>query len=308
MVETWYALIDRDSGLGTYQVTATSFGTFCSDPANDGLPCDDESSCTSGEICQGGACVGTAVPDGTGCDDGNACSVLDSCQSGVCVGQSTCGDGVIHSTCEQCDDGGTASGDGCDSSCAVESCYVCDSEPSVCGAPTGCATAGRGVLVIKDSVNDDRDKIVWKWLKGSTAASAFGDPSSADGFELCLWEEDTLIGSAGVAAGGQCDGRPCWRALGPMIAPTGYKFKAKSSNADGVFQVLMKSGSGRGKILWKGRGSKLSLPGSASAAQYVDGAALTVQALRDDRGACWESEFDAGAFKVNAVDRLKAVQ
>ncbi len=244
---TWYVLIDRDSGAGTYQVTATSFGTFCSDPGNAGLSCDDANACTSGDICQSGTCVGSALPDGTGCDDGNACTLSDSCQAGVCGGQTSCGDGLIQTSCEQCDDGGVASGDGCDASCAVESCYVCDQEPSVCGAPTGCASAGRSVLVLKDPPNPDGKRFIWKWLKGSTAAAAFGDPSSDDGFDLCLWEDGALIGRAGVAGGGQCDGRPCWRTLGPMVSPTGYKFKDKDSNGDGVFQVLMKSGSGSGQ-------------------------------------------------------------
>ncbi len=304
----WWVLVDRSRGAGTYQLTATSFGTFCSDPGNDGLSCDDENVCTTGETCQAGACVGSAVPDGTGCDDGNACTFSDSCQAGMCAGQSTCGDGVIQSSCEQCDDGGAVSGDGCDASCAVESCYVCDSEPSVCGPPTGCAAAGRSVLVVKDVADNDRDKMVWKWLKGTSSSAEFGDPLLGQGFDLCLWEDGDLIGSAGVTPGGQCDGRPCWRALGPMFSPKGYRFKDKGSNAEGVFQVLMKSGSGRAKVLWKGRGSNLILPGAANGSQYIGGSELTVRSMRDDGGACWESSFDATDFKVNQTEKLKAVR
>ncbi len=304
----WYVLLDRVSGAGTYQVTATSFGTYCSDPGNAGLSCDDDNACTSGDICQGGTCAGSSVPDGTGCDDGNACSLVDTCQAGACTGQSTCGDGLIQAGCEQCDDGGTASGDGCDATCSVEYCYECDQEPSVCGTPTGCAVAGRSVLILHDGVDPGGSRVIWKWLKGATTAAEFGDPSSTDGFDLCLWEDGNLIASGGVAAGGQCSGRPCWRALGPMAGPTGYKFKDKASNGDGVYQVLMKANNGNGKVYWKARGSNLTLPGAASPSQYIGGTNLTVQALRQDGGACWEADFASSDFRTNLSEKFKAVR
>lgn len=304
----WHVLVDRFRGAGAYQLTVTSFGTYCSNPGNEGLSCDDENACTTGDVCQSGACIGTLVPDGTGCDDGNVCSQSDSCQAGVCIGQSTCGDGVIQSTCEQCDDGDTAGGDGCDASCAVEPCYVCDQEPSECGMPSGCAAAGRSILLIKDKPGVAGDRLTWKWLRGSTSTEAFGDPTVDDGFDLCVWDDGELVASAGVAQGGQCGGQPCWRALGSMIAPSGYRFKDSDSNSDGVAKVVMKAGSGKGKMVWKARGSNLGLPGPAGPTEYVGSGTLTVQTLRNDGAQCWESQFSGTQIRTNDPEKLKAVR
>ncbi len=304
----WYALMVRHSGAGAYQLTATSFGTFCSDPANDGAQCDDDNTCTSGDACAAGACVGSAVGDGTACDDGNACTLPDTCEAGVCEGGSTCGDGAIQESCEQCDDGDGLNGDGCDSSCTIEPCFVCDGEPSACGPPDNCATAGRSILVIRDGDTPGGERLVWKWLRGSTTTAEFGDPLAGDGFDLCLWENGDLVSHTGVAPGGMCGSLPCWKATGAMFAPSGYKFKDKSANGAGVYQVLLKEGAGAAKILWKARGSNLDLPGAASSAEYFGDAHLKVQVLRDDGAACWESDFGAADFKANTAEKLKAVR
>ena len=84
-----------------------------------GNVCDDGNDCTTGDVCNQGACVGgTAIscddgnpctmdscsPSGgciftpfnnTACDDGNACTVGDVCNQGVCVGSViNCDDGI----------------------------------------------------------------------------------------------------------------------------------------------------------------------------------------------------------------------
>jgi trypsin/pre-peptidase len=85
---TWYAAVAAFSGSGAYQLTATIFGGACG-PSNEGLPCDDDNACTSGETCQGGACIGIAIADGTPCDDGRACTSDDRCAAGACIGSET---------------------------------------------------------------------------------------------------------------------------------------------------------------------------------------------------------------------------
>jgi hypothetical protein len=86
---TWYVLVRQFGGAGVYQLTATRFGVDCSDAANDGQPCDDSNSCTSGDSCGGGVCAGGAVTDGSACNDDNPCTNPDACQSGACVGGQT---------------------------------------------------------------------------------------------------------------------------------------------------------------------------------------------------------------------------
>lgn len=89
----------------------------------DGLPCDDASACTSGDVCSGGACVGTPIACSgqcltgacdaqTGCvakastatcDDGNACTVGDHCNgTGTCVvtGPRVCANACMTGVCD----------------------------------------------------------------------------------------------------------------------------------------------------------------------------------------------------------------
>ncbi len=96
-------------------------------PKDPGLPCDDESACTEGELCDtAGTCTGTAIvcadqnmctgdscdpasgctfePTKGTCDDGIACTHQDYCQDGSCIGVSL-----------PCDDGNPCTLDNCDS-------------------------------------------------------------------------------------------------------------------------------------------------------------------------------------------------
>ena len=81
-------LVNRSSGAGSYQVTATEIAAGC-DGGNEGSPCDDDNPCTEDDTCTASACVGTAVANGTPCDDARSCTSVDVCQAGACVGGET---------------------------------------------------------------------------------------------------------------------------------------------------------------------------------------------------------------------------
>ncbi len=83
--DTWYAMVHLYNGSGQYQLTVTKFGGGCSDPANNGLPCDDDNPCTSGDICGGGTCQGAVADNGTACGSGTLCSGPATCQEGACT-------------------------------------------------------------------------------------------------------------------------------------------------------------------------------------------------------------------------------
>jgi len=299
---TWYVLMDRFAGSGAYQVTATALGSFCSDPGNDGQACDDGNTCTSGETCQAGSCVGTPVGDGTPCNDGDACTPIDTCQSGVCIGQSTCGDGVIQAGCEECDDGGLDTGDGCDATCAVETCYACSGEPSTCAPPSGCRLVGKGVLIVKDDPDPARDRLLVRWQRGVTNLADFGSPPTSTSYALCLRDDGDLVSAATVAAAGTCGSSSCWRSLGSK----GFKYKNKSGNGDGVYQLLLKSGAGNAKLLWKGRGTQLSLPGPVGPQRYFNqSSTVSLQIVNESDGSCWQADFPDA--KANNASQFKAV-
>jgi len=103
-------------------------------PAGEGAPCDDGNSCSLGDHCQQGLCVGTTTvscDDGNPCtddtcdarqgclhafneapcDDGNACTEADTCRQGACLGRLTprCGC-QVDGDCESLEDGNRCNG------------------------------------------------------------------------------------------------------------------------------------------------------------------------------------------------------
>ncbi len=131
--------------------------------------CNDGSACTTGEKCQGGQCVGSAVvcddgnactddscdpvsgcvhsdDDSNACNDGNACTMNDHCSGGNCLGDPLDGDGdgFVSAACggRDCDDGngainpGAAEGPFGDASCGDMVDNDCDGQTDA--ADTGC--------------------------------------------------------------------------------------------------------------------------------------------------------------------------
>lgn len=133
----------------------------------DGALCNDQNTCTVGDRCAGGLCVGTLAPDGTSCTDNNQCTVTDLCFQGVCKGTlvaegTLCTDGepctdpdVCH--LGQCTPGPPASCDDSDQ-CTVDRCQ--EGEGCRHDRILTCADAG---------------------MTGDGAAGGAGDGGSADG-------------------------------------------------------------------------------------------------------------------------------
>jgi hypothetical protein len=152
---TWYVLVQRFQGSGQYQVTATTYASGAPGPGTNGQTCDDGNSCTSGDVCQGGACGGTAVANGTGCDDGSACTAPDVCQAGVCTSTAA----------------------------PVAGCRP----PVVSGRAS--LTMKNAALDTRDNLTWK-----WLKGDATTSAD-FGDPTASDGYELCLFDESAGVPS-----------------------------------------------------------------------------------------------------------------
>jgi cysteine-rich repeat protein len=253
--------------------------TVCRPDAGD---CDVAESCTGASA----ACPADVVePDGTSCDDAQTCTSGDLCVSGACTGESTqCGDGTTDAACnEQCDDGNASSGDGCSSTCQNE--FGCAPAPE-----TGCRVpvqSGKAQIQIVNKSPDLKDRLQWKWLKGSlTTMADFGNPLGTTDYVLCVYDGGALKARARVPAGGTCAGKPCWQSK-----PTGFTYKDKALDPDGVQQLTLKAGStGKAKIQLKG--TKDNLPQTA----LPLGSPVVVQ-LKNSDGVCWEATYGAPATK-----------
>ena len=241
----------------------------CDDDNNDnGDGCSADCVVEACYTCSGEPSVCTPAADGTSCSDGQYCNGAESCLAGSCQpGTAPCGLG--------CDEGG----DSCVSECPA--------------APLSCRAAGKTVLVAKDSGNDDKDKFVWKWLKGeATTQSQFGDPTDATDYVLCLYAgaASDLVGQS-VVPGTSTAWKP--------ISSRGYKFKNKSGN-DGVQKIVLKgSSTDKVKVLVKGKGA--GLPDLARPIQD----SLSVQLINSRNGLCWGASYTEAQLDKNDAVLLK---
>ena len=242
--------------------------------------------CDDGNTEDGDCCTSSCVleSDGSACDDGDACTT-DVCAAGTCVGtdlpdDAPCDDGVL---------------------CTYATCQlgVCVGE-TVPDPGLTCRVASKSILVIKEpDATGAKDRLIWKWIGGTTPLAAFGDPSTEDGYELCVYDETSgeLVAASEAPPSDFCNGKPCWKATGS----TGWKYKDSGLTPDGVLLLSLKAGDGKSKIIAKGKGANLGLAPlprplpAALRARLLGGA--------DD---CWESEFSGAEVLKNDAKILKA--
>ncbi len=164
---TWYVLVQRAQGAGTYQVTATTFASGAPGSGSNGQACDDGNACTQSDVCQGGACGGAPVVNGTACDDGSACTGPDLCQAGVC--------GHVAAPATGC------------------------RQPVISGKAS--LALKRGVPLSRNRLTWK-----WA-RGGATSFADFGDPVTSSGYELCLFDENAgvpaLVLDTSIPAGGK---------------------------------------------------------------------------------------------------------
>jgi YVTN family beta-propeller protein/cysteine-rich repeat protein len=193
-----------------------------------------------------------------------------------------CGNGN-HEPGEACDDGGTLPGDGCDAVCEIEPCFA--------AAP--CATAAASSITVKDSDTPSKDQVSWKWKKGTIDAADLGDPTSSTPYELCVLDDGIPALVFTVPAGLTCDGgKDCWKMLGKLPSPKGYKYANKATSSEGVSGLIVKAGAGKASIGFKAKSVQLTLPGPVLPGQYFTQTAnVTVRLRRLDASECWESVY-----------------
>ncbi len=172
---------------------------------------------------------------------------------------------------------------------------ACGTTPAVCRTPVA---SQKALLYLKDDLTDDtKDKLLWKWIKGSvTAKTDFGHPDTTDTYELCIYDNGGLVMSATAPAGGTCaDGNLCW-----AEKTTSFKYKDKDLTPDGLQLVLLKQGldPGKAKIIVKGKGTLLAMPDLADLESPV-----TVQLKRN--GVCWGAKYSFPPVIKNTVEKFK---
>jgi hypothetical protein len=188
-----------------------------------------------------------------------------------------------------------------------EALVIADEVESPCEATpaAGCRAPGKSVALVIDKEGGDRDRFLWRWLKGAaTDLADFASPvDGSAAYRVCLYDASPSpqpLLDVGTTAGGTCSGAPCWRAAGSR----GYAYKDKSSESDGLKLLKLKSGAaGKAKVLAKATGANLAVPSLPLVTPVV------IQLLVDDglTSECWQATF-SDAPKKNDAAKFKAKQ
>ncbi len=277
----------------------------CTPACGDGVCNNGETPSTCAADCgcaAAGACPFGQAPGGCFCDDlceqfGDCCP--DACvECDVCV--AGCGNGIVEAG-EDCDDGNTLDGDCCSSTCTADAAGTtcddgtlcttgdeCDGAGACTGTAalaTGCFASGKAVLKLLDRDGSAKDRFKWLWARGEEVqAASFGDPTSTDAYELCVFDLRSGQPVLGVSATVEPSG--LWRPKS-----SGWVYSDSAAASEGIRKILLKAGSdGRSKTKVLARGANLVLPGPFSG-QYFASDPSVVAELRAASGACWTSSF-----------------
>ena len=221
-----------------------------------------------------------------------------------------CGDG-LRNLGEHCDDGNSVDGDCCSSTCEPETAgSPCTTADSTCtinacdGAgtcvhtlPTACASAGKSTLFLRNTAENAKDRLLFKWRKGPpTDQSDFGDPLATADYALCLYTGPARAPLAHVTVPAS---NTKWKAL----AMRGYRYKDASGSAAGVTKLLLKSGdAGKSMAMVKGKGEHLPDPTFTNLPLPV-----TAQLVNSQTNTCFEATFGGAGVKKNDTGQFKAI-
>ncbi len=225
------------------------------------------------DTCSDGSCGHSGDPCTSGPECNNDCNEgADNCA--VTAG-TPCDDGRVCTANDACDGEGTCIGAG---------------EPS-----PDCRTAAKSILLWKDTVNDTKDKLIWKWIKGEqTSQEEFGAAAELAQSTLCIY-----AGTPGAVVGEVVvPSDPVkWQPIGTK----GYKYKDNGGAADGVQKIVLKgSTENKSKALVKGKGTNLPTPG------LPWDLPVTAQLVNSETGICWEGVYNTDDVKKNREDQFKA--
>ena len=222
---------------------------------------------------------------GAACDDGDVCTTNDQCDGSLnCVGTGLPPD---------CDDG---------SVCTVDSCVSPGGCVHTAAPATGCLPASKSLLkLVRTTGKPEKDHLLFKWLKGpALSQSAFGDPTTSDGYSLCVFDARGVAAAADVSPGGTCGNKSCWRAVGTK----GYAYADSAGAQEGItaIKLLGNETQPKSKVLVIGKGD--ALPDAPLALVGP----VTAQVIRDTPGLCFEATYSDGTtIKKNDTQQFKGV-
>jgi acid phosphatase type 7 len=161
-------------------------------------------------------------------------------------------------------------------------------------APTpasGCNTAVRGRLTVRENPDPSRSRWAWKWKGGTVPAEDVGDPTAETDVAVCVYDANGLLLGGQVA-----HGATRWRTI-----KRGFEYRDKTLATFGFQKIKIRTGTPSlgAYVQAKAKGVGIGNPALPATTP------LTAQFVNLDNGKCWSSTFTA--TKTNQADRLTAV-
>ena len=145
--------------------------------------------------------------------------------------------------------------------------------------------------MIEQTVDDARDRLVWRWKGGVVDPADVGDPIAGAELDVCVYDANGYVAGGGLPAGGSL-----WKSRG-----TSLLYKDAAALAPGVLKAKVKSSTEpKGLVLARGKGRYLRAP------ELPLVPPLTAQLANDATGACWESVLDGTDVVRNDAGKLLA--
>jgi hypothetical protein len=156
---------------------------------------------------------------------------------------------------------------------------------------TGCNTAVRGRMIVRENPNPARSRWSWKWKGGSLDAADVGDPTASADYAVCVYD------ATGFLVGGQVfGGAPEWRPNN-----RGFEYKDKLLSRHGFQKIKIRTGSPSlgAYVQAKAKGTGIGNPTLPVTTPIV------AQLVNLDTGKCWASQFTS--TRINLNNRVIAV-
>ena len=174
-------------------------GEACDDGNNlDGDGCGRACTVETCWACAGSPSACAPLPNGTGCDDLNLCTGPDTCQAGTCQRRAA-RPAPPATTVTPAPQATPASARPAAARFPLSSCIAPD-------------VPARAFVQLSDDGNDERDAVLWRWIRGTTLVPQFGNPTLATPYTLCVHDAaDGSLMSLFVPPG------PNWRATADRL-------------------------------------------------------------------------------------------
>ena len=165
---------------------------------------------------------------------------------------------------------------------------------------SGCRTAFKSNLQIKNNADNTKDQITWRWTNGqATTQAELGIPFLTRSYALCVYDDEGLALTASVSGDQLCSGVPCWS----LVRTNGIKFKDKTGASSGLTGISGKgSTAAKSKISLKAKGA--NTPDPTMPLSVTGG--VTAQFINSDSGVCFTSTFSGAGIRKNVSDKFIA--